>query len=245
MHLVPRHSVFMSWLSLLRRNPFQNLLLTLLMLASAFSFAVCAGGAEQSIQQPLHLPKLAPGSSCPITIERRVTPIFGLALGKGPVYPVAPWSHGTYYYGESGTGTEASILKVLWIGRPEYQGEVLIRGHQLDGPNDLFFRRELNSPINLELSLSQGNGGSNPGGWRGWPSDMIVYAPGCYAYQIDGAGFSEVVTFKLVNAPSWASGSIPPSPPSAPPPAFVQKNETHPEAMGFAPGSLIKSLSFW
>jgi hypothetical protein len=33
-------------------------------------------------------------------------------------------------------------------------------------------------------------------GWRSAPMEANVRSPGCYAYQIDGFGFTEFITFK-------------------------------------------------
>ena len=35
-------------------------------------------------------------------------------------------------------------------------------------------------------------------GWREWPGVTSLRSPGCYAFEIDGVGFSEVVVFKAV-----------------------------------------------
>ena len=36
------------------------------------------------------------------------------------------------------------------------------------------------------------------GGWREWPSYTRVQTAGCFAYQVDGMGFSTVIVFRAV-----------------------------------------------
>jgi hypothetical protein len=72
---------------------------------------------------------------------------------------------------------------------PIYTGPVLVRGLQLDGPNELRFDRGLLPPRAMKiLSGSQQR--------RSRPSYTRVQAPGCYAYQVDGVGFRDVIVFE-------------------------------------------------
>lgn len=81
---------------------------------------------------------------------------------------------------------------------------MLLRGRQLDGVSALFF-------TDLGASTKRGRPIA-PGlvGWEeydaqvpihridfGWSSEILIYtkAPGCWAIQLDGAGFSEIVAF--------------------------------------------------
>lgn len=153
----------------------------------------------QALHRPLHLPTVAPGAPCPAAQEHSLAPDFALALGGGPVYPVAPWSHGTFSIDESMNKQGWYYLKVLWVSRPEYTGPILIRGQQIDGPNALLFGSSLTGQDLLpELELPAGSGGPSPHGWSGWPSYTMPRAPGCYAYQVDGLSFTEVIVFRVV-----------------------------------------------
>lgn len=153
----------------------------------------------QALHRPLHLPTVAPGAPCPAAQEHAVSPDFGLALGGGPVYPVAPWVHGTYAIDGARNDQGWYYLKVLWVSRPEYMGPILIRGRQIDGPNALLFGSSLTGQDLLpELELPAGSGGSNPHGWGNWPSYTMPRAPGCYAYQVDGLSFTEAIMFRVV-----------------------------------------------
>lgn len=179
---------------------FRPFLMGLLMVGLIASLAGCGGLSQGESEPPLHLPSVAPGSPCPVTTEQKVSPYFGLALGRGPIYPVAGWKHGVYEYHGAKQTNGWFYLKVLWIGRPEYQGNVLIRGRQIDGSHDLQLSIQgPDSSGDLELSLAEGSGGSNPGGWSGWPSYTLIQVPGCYAYQVDGDHLSEVIVFQALD----------------------------------------------
>jgi hypothetical protein len=151
----------------------------------------------QALHRPLRLPTVTPGASCPAAQEHVVSSDFGAALGDGPVYPAAPWSHGTYSIDGAGNRQGWYELKVAWVSRPEYTGPILIRGQQIDGPNALRFGVN-EQELLPELELPAGSGGSNPGGWGAWPSFTMPRVPGCYAYQVDGLSFSEVIVFQVV-----------------------------------------------
>jgi hypothetical protein len=133
---------------------------------------------------------------CPIT-PARSTP-FGLAQGKGPVWPVLGFPKVSFFYPVPPQATyypsDWSGNKILWIAR-RYRGPVLIRGAQLDGPSGVRFG--LAQVPALEMRL-RSVGGSSPGGWQNRPSTTRLRAPGCYAWQVDGTTFSRVIVFKAV-----------------------------------------------
>jgi len=54
------------------------------------------------------------------------------------------------------------------------------------------------SPPVDELRLQEPTAGSvdEEPGWREWPSYTYVPAVGCFAYQVDGTSFSEVIVFE-------------------------------------------------
>jgi hypothetical protein len=153
-------------------------------------------------QRPLHLPTLAAGAPCPFEHGRQVSPDFGLAIGMGPIYAAGFGMQAVVNYAHDNEDGGWYYIKVLWIGEPSYTGPVLIRGYQLDGTNELRFdQREGDPNPSRQLEFPEGSGGSNPGGWSGWPSHTRVRAPGCYAYQVDGTTFSAVIVFQAVNQP--------------------------------------------
>jgi hypothetical protein len=81
---------------------------------------------------------------------------------------------------------------VIWTA-PGYSGPILIRGRELGGPHAVGFG-EGHTPYD-ELQL-MGPAMGAPGGQ--WPSFIRVRGPGCYAYQLDGENFSEVIVFRAV-----------------------------------------------
>jgi hypothetical protein len=147
-------------------------------------------------QRPLRLPTPAAGGACPATAGRIVAPDFAAALGDGPVYPVGLGTDGTLRYVNAGFDGPWAGQKVLWVGDPSYRGRVLIRGRQLDGANEVRFERGADPPA--ELALDTATATTATSGWANWPSYTRVRASGCYAYQVDGATFTDVIIFKAV-----------------------------------------------
>jgi hypothetical protein len=141
----------------------------------------------------LNLPTLAPGQRCPRASGASVNPNVGTALGDGPLYPVGLGTDGILRIGGRAEGGWY-FGKVLWVASPRYADRhALIRGHQIDGPNELRFENGSDPPRELRFD------GSGLGdGWRHQPSYTRLRAPGCYAYQIDGIGLSTVIVFEAL-----------------------------------------------
>jgi hypothetical protein len=154
-----------------------------------------------SLERPFHTPTISPGSPCPTSArdpKGDLTRIgyAGPAWGTGPAYPgffrPLDGKPGFYYddpippesvfYGSKWSGQ-----KVLWVfDRQAYAGPILIRGRQLDGLEVLRFDLA-NAPVQkIFVRADQTDR----------PSMTRVRAPGCYAYQIDGASFSDVLVFE-------------------------------------------------
>jgi hypothetical protein len=172
---------------------------------------VSAGGAAvpwAKLHRPLHLPRLAPGTACPVSrIDRRfdwksINIFGGSGIGRGPVYPGLGSSSGRLtatpdaQYGGPWAGG-----KVFWYVQPSYRGRALLRGRRLDGPQRLGFNgRQLPArELRIERGMTVSWEGQPPGS-RGVPSDVRARASGCYGVQIDGANFSRVVVFQVVLA---------------------------------------------
>jgi hypothetical protein len=177
-----------------------------LVLAAAVLVPVAQGddGVDwQALHRPLQLPALAPGQRCPvsslapeITGERYGV---GGAIGSGPVYPLLGSASlvAGYRPEEWGRGPWGG-QKVLWFTRPDYDGPVLIRGRRLGGWQWMRFDR--GARPSAEIRIAPGEtvtwSGQAPGS-RGRPSYVRVRVPGCYAAQIDGIDFTEVVVFNV------------------------------------------------
>jgi len=81
----------------------------------------------------------------------------------------------------------------MWSVDPRYVGPVLVRGRQLDGPNEIRF--ENGSPgFTDEQRLHPARELRLLGGYV-HPATTRVRALGCYAWQIDGIGFSRRIVF--------------------------------------------------
>ncbi len=162
---------------------------------------------------PLKLPGLTAGQSCPMSKASQVGPSLQMGLGSGPVYVFNAQlvqSNATY------------PAKVAWTVDPSYAGPIRIRGGRVDGPGQLLLEsfdnkwqgaavKSLNgSKLMPELDLLESHSTfpNLPVGWRVWPSGTYITTPGCYAWQVDGIGFTELITFHsldLVTLPAGAS----------------------------------------
>lgn len=151
-----------------------------------------------ALHRPLHVPTIAAGAPCPASPPRRnvdAAVMVSPAFGPGPAYPTLDGSSGRAvvvlvwpptdppYLGWAGT-------KVLWTV-PTYTGAVLIRGRQLDGPNQVGFdlgpgwTNHVLPEIRLvgpEYDLH--------------PAATFVRTPGCYAYQVDTLRSSYLIVFE-------------------------------------------------
>jgi hypothetical protein len=96
------------------------------------------------------------------------------------------------------------LVRTLWISRPSYEGPVLVRGGRLDRPGAIGFGEELPPRATLRLPAggwprtgfgSREGGSAVRAGWRVTSVPTLVRAPGCYAFQVDGLGFSYVLAF--------------------------------------------------
>ena len=162
-----------------------------------------AGAIPDAVRRPLHLPKLGPSGRCPTGSGRRIfnDQFGGVALGSGPVRPLiaalgGDKKHGILAFDRFGSWWE---VKTLWFSYPHYQGPVLIRGRKLDGSGKIVFG-EGPSLIDPQLPPEPTINGTN--GWREWPGGTFIHSFGCYAWQIDGTDFSNVIVFKAVKGKS-------------------------------------------
>ena len=178
-------------------------------LAALVLVTFAAGGAQAArdpwrpLHRPLRIAQLAPGGACPTTTARGTIPSLGSmpAWGTGPMSPVVPGARDRLVVQlahEEGLGAEWAVEKVLWMPTTAYRGPLLIRGRQLDGPNEVRFEDGVPGftpaarlrPVR-ELRIYGG---------RGHPATTRVRASGCYAWQLDGTGFTRTIVFEAVVA---------------------------------------------
>jgi hypothetical protein len=100
-------------------------------------------------------------------------------------------------------GSSSWAVATLWVSRPSYDGPVLVRGGRLDRLGSLGFgrharpREELRLPAGAPWPLQSSD---IPPGWRASEIPTRIRAPGCYAFQVDGRGFSYVLTFAVLRS---------------------------------------------
>jgi len=83
-------------------------------------------------------------------------------------------------------------VQVTWIVRSRYRGPLLIRGRQLDGTRVLHFEHGQIPGTERWIPRARSRKSSE----RRYSSRTRLRAPGCYAYQVDGLGFSRVFVFE-------------------------------------------------
>ena len=122
-------------------------------------------------------------------------------MGPGPVLPLlavarpadaGPAKQGMLRFRRNPDHPRWFSLKTLWFSFPSYQGPALIRGRRLDGSGPVGIGE---GPSTADPEFQAGptvNGGD---GFREWPGATWLRAPGCYAWQVDGLGFSHVIAF--------------------------------------------------
>jgi hypothetical protein len=147
-----------------------------------------------SLETALDLPDIAADAPCPRASGRVISAAFGPGLGDGPVYPIGLGADGVLGVVADPAGF---VQKVLWVASAAYPGPVLIRGGRLGAEGAVRFGSGSSGP-DAELRVTEGtarSAGQEPG-WREWPSYTFVPSLGCYAYQVDGVGFTKVIVFE-------------------------------------------------
>jgi hypothetical protein len=152
------------------------------------------------LSRPLHFPRVADGR-CPASRGRYVaTPtVRGIALGSGPVR-VFVNNAGDLRHGRAHLAStdfpEWLALKTHFFSSPGYQGPFLVRTKRLDraGPIALGGRPTKAAP----LLVPSGPAANGVAGWREFPYSTFVKSPGCYAWQVDGLTFSEIIVVRML-----------------------------------------------
>jgi hypothetical protein len=100
--------------------------------------------------------------------------------------------------------------KTIWAIQPGYTGRVLVRGIQVDEPNEMRFGSGYVPDAELHF-YAPGFATSDPrtgpvSGWTYLIDYTRVRGPGCYAYQIDGETFSDILVFQPKPEVGWQPG---------------------------------------
>ena len=170
-----------------------------LLLGLSLAVTACNSSPQATVQpsasatpagaQPLKLPNLQPGSTCPVSAQQDFasqpgSKLPGYGYGPGPVFlsGQTQWFSGVY---------------ALILVSPSYSGKVVVRGRQIGGTNGMPFRGQQGDG---NITIAPGS----PGQWR-QSSAVVSGEPGCYGLQVDGDTFSEIIVFSV------AGGTPPPA----------------------------------
>jgi|GEM_PF-3313418 len=139
----------------------------------------CTGAVPASLRRPLHLARIGAGGGCPASGGGLVKP-----LGTANVR-ISPF-----------VGSAWAGARVTWVASTAYHGPFLIRGRRIDAGGAVGFG-EGHTPYDELQLLDSGQGTSPPPGGREWITFTRARGPGCYAYQVDGTSFTEVIVFRV------------------------------------------------
>jgi hypothetical protein len=127
----------------------------------------------------------------------------GTEFGSGPVHVLI----GASRHGVAGLLAHTSDppwlgFKTLWFSMPAYQGPFMVRAVRLGrpGPVSLAGTPPAMTPLVVPPGPTIGTvplGDGRPG-YRKVQSVLWVRTPGCYAWQVDGLTFSEIIVVRAV-----------------------------------------------
>lgn len=190
-----------------RRRRRAILLLTLAVAGGGYLVTLVTGSPARTtplLARRLHLPSLGQGGRCPVSSGYTVNNSYftGNALGRGPVRVVLA-DRGDILHGrvDLGGATMGSLhaLQTLWFALPSYDGPFVIRAARLGKPGLIEDWPSDTGRGSGPLTVSAGaTANTFPPGYRAVPGSTWVRSPGCYAWQIDGTGFSEVIVVDIV-----------------------------------------------
>ena len=162
---------------------------------------VSTGKLQDLYSRNLNLPSLAPGADCPVSAKqifnsgnsptKRDESLVPISEGYG-TWPVFLSGQDRWFAGEAAS---------LFIS-PEYDGPLIVRGHQLDG----------SAGMPLEASGEQGSTAVGEHGvefapsrstkWREWAGRITSgIGLGCYGLQVDGITFTSQIVFAVQAGP--------------------------------------------
>ena len=165
------------------------------------------GAIPALLNRSLHFPVLQPGQRCPashgsssmVTIGDNT----GTEFGNGPVRVLIGASrHGVAVLLAHTSAPPWLGFKTAWFSVPGYEGPFVIRAKRLGhpGPVSLAGTPAAMAPLVVPRgptidTVPLGNG--RPG-YRSVQSVLWVRSPGCYAWQVDGLEFSEIIVVRAV-----------------------------------------------
>ena len=160
---------------------------------------------RELMSRPLSLASVAPGASCPTTPTTRITPGRGTGFGGSASVQQA----GNVFLAFAGRevklrpGDRTSDgwygIKDVWVIDGSYAGPLVIRGGRIDHRGGLQLDFNPTTPKQDALLLDSTAPSlqwDSSTGWWSVPTGAFVRTPGCYAYQIDGTGFTTHIVFE-------------------------------------------------
>lgn len=154
------------------------------------------------LYRPLRFPTLAHGAACPSTPGHLVVAagFHVVALGNGPVEVGISGEPSDARRGITDLTSPTVFpswlgFKTLWFSLPSYQGPWLIRAKRLDGRGEIAFA---SGPGSSSLYVGPGPTLNGRDGYREATGGTYVQSPGCYAWQVDGLTFSELIIVRAV-----------------------------------------------
>lgn len=112
----------------------------------------------------------------------------GAVLGEGPFFVQEAVGIERAPIGDSGTTT----VPLRWIMSPDAAGPLLIRGLPIGGVAARLGTENPQAEMQRENRLSPGTHD-----WQIWFAPLSVPGPGCYAVQIDGQAFTQVIVIDV------------------------------------------------
>jgi hypothetical protein len=188
-----------------RRQRRRRLAIILVLSAGLSAYLVARASTSPRLSasllaRPLHFPALALGGRCPVSNGSTLdtSDFTGAALGSGPVRVLLA-DRGDVLRGRVDLGTSEApgwyALETLWIAMPGYSGPFVVRAARLGarGPIEVQPGGTGLGPGSSRLIVAAGPTSNTLDGYRTVPGSTWVKSPGCYAWQIDGRGFSNIV----------------------------------------------------
>jgi hypothetical protein len=169
------------------------------------------GRVPAALRQRFHVPRLRAGERCPTTAG---TPFMnsyfgGVGLGTAPVRPDIG-NGGEVTHGRIDLGTTEDPgwfgIKTVWYSVPSYHGPWSVRAVRLGGSGRIDLGSEPaprpargGSPFSpVAVGAAPGDTINTGDGYRTDPRTTWISAPGCYAFQVSGLGFSELIVFQAL-----------------------------------------------
>ena len=180
----------------------------MVLVGSTIAFAVAgasvAPAASSSVtsgapHRPLHLPHLSPGKRCPISPSQTArwgTDGLQTLTGRGPAYLIGGGTISIALSARDSLGWYGQ--KTPWAIRRSYAGPILVRGARIGRRGQVRFAYGYGDHLReLQWDAGADQGLPPDPRFRFLASGTLVRAAGCYAYQIDGTSFSEIVVVRV------------------------------------------------